>query len=101
MGQLDFSKNAEELFYLWKWLTPWPGIWTTYENKRLVIDKCDFLPEILEYEVGEAIRIRGQIGIQCGSWVILLGQVKLEGKKSLPVKDFINGHPGFVGSILK
>jgi methionyl-tRNA formyltransferase len=51
MGQLDFNKSAEELFYLWKGLTPWPSIWTMVEDKRFAIERCEYLPGISEAKV--------------------------------------------------
>jgi methionyl-tRNA formyltransferase len=71
------------------------------EDKRFAIERCEYLPGISEAKVWEIIKIRGNIGIQCNPWVLILQQVKLEGKKSIDIKDFVNGYPGFVGSILK
>lgn len=39
-GLLDFRKNTEELYHLYQGLTPWPGIYTFYKGKKLIIEKC-------------------------------------------------------------
>lgn len=39
-GSLDFRKSAEELYHLYQGLTPWPGVYTTYKGKKLIIEQC-------------------------------------------------------------
>jgi hypothetical protein len=39
-------------------------------------------------------------GIVCGSGYILPIELKPEGGKVQEFKDFINGHPDFIGSVL-
>lgn len=64
---MDFSKNAKELFHLWQGLTPWPGVYFEFQERKIIVETCDFLPEILEEEVGTVYKLRGKIGIQCGA----------------------------------
>jgi methionyl-tRNA formyltransferase len=38
-GLVDWSKSAEEIHHMWQAYTPWPGIYTMYEGKRLLLEK--------------------------------------------------------------
>ena len=37
-GLVDYSKSAEEIYHMWQAYTPWPGIYTMYEGKRLLLE---------------------------------------------------------------
>lgn len=39
-GFLDFTKAARDLYHLYQGLTPWPGVYTLYNGKKLIIEKC-------------------------------------------------------------
>ena len=42
-GKIDWSKNAEEIYHMWQAYTPWPGIYTQYEGKRLLLEDVDYI----------------------------------------------------------
>ncbi len=39
-GILDFTKSAKELYHLYQGFTPWPGVYTTFNEKKFIIEKC-------------------------------------------------------------
>ena len=85
-GLVDWNKPAKEIYQKWQAYTPWPGVFTYYEGKRLLLEKVSLLchPEgggIQDPEnknigsviprsdglIGKVIRIEdGRIGITCG-----------------------------------
>ncbi|MDD2891395.1 MAG: methionyl-tRNA formyltransferase [Candidatus Gracilibacteria bacterium] len=101
-GMLDFTKTAKELYHLYQGLTPWPGVYTFYKEKKLIIEKCFY------EETGEIQGILGTVvqkadktvGIVCEKGLLTLEQVKLEGKKSQSIKEFLNGQQNFISSVL-
>ena len=99
---LDFTKAAKELYHLYQGLTPWPGVYTLYKEKKLIIEKC-FYEETTEMQWISGIVIQKEdktVGVVCGKWLLTLQQVKLEWKKSQSVKEFLNGQQDFISSIL-
>jgi methionyl-tRNA formyltransferase len=38
-GLIDWSQSAEQIYHQWQAYTPWPGIFTMYEEKRLLLEK--------------------------------------------------------------
>ncbi len=124
-GLIDWSKSSEDIYHMWQAYTPWPGIYTMYEGKRLLIEKVSFyahpdggllfslderrefregtltpiseLHENDEADIGKVVKLDdGTIGITCGRWILTLEQVKLEWKKSQSIKDFVNGNQKFI-----
>ncbi|EKD29877.1 MAG: Methionyl-tRNA formyltransferase [uncultured bacterium (gcode 4)] len=98
-GRLDFSRSSEELYHLYQGLTPWPGVFTEYEGKKLIIEQCSYIPtgDGKAEKIGSVVRIDGGVGIICGEWILTLSHIKLEWKKSQSIKDFVNGHRDFIG----
>lgn len=97
---LDFTNSAENLFYLWRWLIPWPWIYTNFDNKKLIITKCDFISTDFPGKIGEVIKWEFWVWIKCGTWVLILNEIKLEWKGSQNIKDFINWRKNFIWSVL-
>lgn len=124
-GLIDWNESAVNIYHKWQAYTPWPGIYTIYEWKRLLLEKvsmfrhreeqqCDvaiqvsetphidcFVPCNDEQEIGQVIKLEtGEIGIICSEWCLTLDQVKLEWKKSQNIRDFVNGNQKFISSYL-
>ncbi len=93
-GLIDWSKSATEIYHQWQAYTPWPGIYTIYEGKRILLEIVEILEsEKINTERGIVQKTEiGKIGILCGKWILGIKTVKLEGKKSQNIQDFLNGN---------
>lgn len=97
-GLVDWSKSAESIYHQWQAYTPWPGVYTYYDGKRLLLEKVG----MMEYETwkdvpGTVIKIASWwVWVVCSEWILTLEQVKLEWKKSQNIKDFVNGNQKFI-----
>ena len=38
-GLIDWKNPATDIHHMWQAYTPWPGIFTHYEGKRLILEK--------------------------------------------------------------
>jgi methionyl-tRNA formyltransferase len=38
-GLIDWSQSAREIYQMWQAYTPWPGIYTMYEGKRIIFEQ--------------------------------------------------------------
>lgn len=92
---IHWSKSAEEIHNQIRGLSPHPGAFCFVEQngqiKRLIIrkarkdlSKSGPVGSTLFYEQGEWI-------VGCGSGALSLIEIQLEGKKSLPIEEFIRG----------
>jgi methionyl-tRNA formyltransferase len=43
-GLVDWKKSADEIYHMWQAYTPWPGIYTLYEGKRLLLESVSVIP---------------------------------------------------------
>jgi len=111
MGQIDWSKPANEIANLIRGLNPAPGCYTYLDGKRLKVWSGEVVPsdtthcliDVHGKHVPIAIsattvpgtivsKIAG-LGVFCGDGnIILLTEVQPENKKRISAIDFINGH---------
>ena len=99
-GLIDWNESARAIYQKWQAYTPWPGIYTVYEGKRLLLERVNYAEFKLQDSKPWAImKIENStIGVICGEWILTLEQVKLEWKKSQSIKDFLNGNQKFIST---
>ncbi|MDD5109638.1 MAG: methionyl-tRNA formyltransferase [Patescibacteria group bacterium] len=99
-GRIDWQKSADTIERLSRAYFPWPGVFTTWQGKRLIIEGIKIIPHITTTTPGTILRVGDAVAVACGQHAITLRAVQVEGKTSLPVGDFLRGHAGFIGSVL-
>ena len=83
-GKIDWSQDAQSIYNKFRAFQPWPGIYTTWEDKIFKIINCRPVNEVSPHT------------IECGNNTYLeLLEIQLEGKKPVTMKDFLNGYPKF------
>lgn len=78
--------------------TPWPGCFIIHKGKRLKILEAaaENNPPSLKALPGESVPASiDRIAIVTKKGLLIPKTVQLEGKKALPVQDFLRGNPGF------
>lgn len=99
LGHVNYSMSATRIERLVRGLNPWPGAYTYYQGKSLKIwdaDVCDGKGEIGTIAFAE----RDGIGIYTGEGILVLREIQLEGKKRMPVRDFLLGNKIAVGDVI-
>ncbi len=69
-GQIDWSESAKIIYQKWQAYTPWPGIFSTLGEKRIIIESCQWSPSQTPdlSTIATIDRLSdGQIVVQCGS----------------------------------
>ncbi len=94
-GKIDFNKTADEIYNLYRGLTPWPGVWTLWEGKRLKLLKIKKANKQIPagYVTVETNKIF--IGTSRGSVEAL--ELQLEGRKAMTAEAFIRGYKNING----
>lgn len=104
-GHIDWSKPADYIESQLRAFTPWPGIYTFFNNKRLkILDLNTKTPNIAspgEAMLGKVMKEGDNFLIQTGKGFIVPEKVQLEGKKMQTAQEFLRGYPEIIGSILK
>jgi len=91
-GRIDFHCTAREIWNRLRGFQPWPGAYTSFRGKNLHIWAAQ--PVARSLPEGEFL-VADNLLVGCGGESALqLFEVQIEGKKRMPVSDFIHGyHP--------
>lgn len=106
-GHIAWDTEGEKIYDRYRALSPWPGIFSFWKNGqntlRLKLQKISFRNHNSDSSQtsGTVFESDGKIAIQTLKGAIILEEVQLEGKKPADIKNFINGYPKFIGSILQ
>ena len=90
---INWKIDAENIFNKIRGLSPWPGTHTLYNGKRLAILKGEIVLGESSDRPGHVERIT-DTGIEVGTGKnrLKITELKLEGKKAMPVKSFLSGY---------
>jgi methionyl-tRNA formyltransferase len=93
---VDFARTAREIYNRWRGFQPWPGAYTFFRGKKLTLHRM--LPAgVTGVPAGELMVEGDRLFVAAGSGTLLeLLVVQVEGKKRMPVADFLRGaapHP--------
>lgn len=108
-GIADWTQSAAHLERRQRALTPWPGLFTQWENKTLrllevvALQGGKQLGESPGPQPGEVVALNeGDIGCGIGTAEGILGirSLQLEGRRATSSSEFLRGYPNFVGSRL-
>ncbi len=121
LGRIDWSRDAVSLERLVRGLNPWPSAYTYYRGKTLKIWECEPVqeddglhgrpedggqakacrPAENEERTGRIEKVTKEaFYVRTGNGLLKVLQVQLEGKKRLPVKEFLLGCPLAEGEVL-
>lgn len=89
-GLVDFNKTNDEIYNQYRGLTPWPGIWMNWNEKRLKLLKITKSEKTLP--VGELTSEDKKIFIGCGKGSVEVLELQLEGKSVMNAVVFLNGY---------
>ncbi len=97
-GKIDWEKTTEEIYNKYRAFTPWPGIWTTWEDKRLKFLSTKPSEKIIE--PGKVVIENDilYIGTHDSSLEIL--ELQLEGIPKMSAETFVNGYLDINGTRL-
>ena len=103
MGNIDWTRSAEEISKLICGMNSWPLAYTYYNGEvmkvisaRLGGDKVKGCPgEILEYKKGKGLKV------QCGEGTLYITRVQFPGGKKLDVDEYLKGHTIEIGKCLE
>lgn len=100
--KIDFSRDARELDFMIRGVTPIPGAFAFHEGRMLKINKASPVSGV--GDAGEVIATdgsgEGSITVACGKGALLVRVVIPEGKGKMSAGDFVRGRKIKVGDKL-
>jgi methionyl-tRNA formyltransferase len=99
-GEIQWdSESAPQVHNKMRAYTPWPGIYTLYDGKRLKLLDVRPMDGSVTHP-GKVVELEGVIAVETFAGLLELKQVQIEGKNPMNVSDFVRGYPDFVGTVL-
>ena len=103
-GLIDWSCSAEDIERKLRAFTPWPGIFTYHNGKKLNILQASTAEDdgSGEYRPGMVAGIDRKAGIlvKTGEGFLAVSRLQLQAKKALDWKPFLNGVNDFENAVL-
>ena len=108
-GRADWELTALELERRRRAFTPWPGLFTQWQDKSLrLVDVCagetvaDLQPgkHPAPGEVVALSRPDAPAGIGTADGILGVRTLQLEGRRAVAASEFVKGYPDFIGSRL-
>lgn len=100
-GQIAWHQTAGQIERQVQALQPWPGAFTLWQGRLLKINAAVALADGPGAATpGLVVQGAEGISVMCGVGRLLLREVQVEGKRSLPAPDFVRGQRDFIGSLL-
>ena len=92
-GLIDFSRTARETWNRLRGFQPWPGAFTTFRGKALLLHTAVPAPEVALVKAGHFVveNDRLLLGFALGTTLEVL-ELQVEGKKRMSARDFANGY---------
>ncbi|MDP3093334.1 MAG: methionyl-tRNA formyltransferase [bacterium] len=114
-GRINWDCPADYIERQTRAFDPWPGTYTFFEKKILKILKThvitDRMSDISSHAINENEPERkagfvfltrdGKLAVQAQKGSLVVEILQLEGKKPVPVQDFLRGHRDIVGATLE
>ena len=94
LGRIDWSKSAQELDWLVRGTTPWPGAFTTLGEQTIKVFELDILDGPASGAPGEIVAADAKRGlvVSCGDHDVALAQIQMPGAKRMNAEDYLRGH---------
>ena len=94
LGRIDWSKSAQELDWLVRGTTPWPGAFTTLGEQTIKVFELDILDGPASGAPGEIVAADAKrwLVVSCGDHDVALAQIQMPGAKRMNAKDYLRGH---------
>ena len=94
MGLIDWNMNASVIERRIRAFTPWPGGFTYLDNKLIKIKECRPIDKTTDVTGGTITDVtKDEIIVGCSNSLLAISRLQSEGKKEMPVRDFLLGHP--------
>ena len=89
---IDWSLSANDIHNRIRAQTPWPGSYSTWNDKRLNIFSTEATPSEANVSAGTLIDVqKTHITVKCGEGALHIKELQAPGKKRLTLRDFLNG----------
>lgn len=92
-GLIDWSRSARDVSNRIRGFNPWPGAFTFLQGFRLKIFRGEIIDKKVGGAPGEVVQSEPEgVRVTTGKGVFLIKEVQLEGRKRMPIDEFLMGN---------
>ena len=100
-GLINWNQSAKSLGNFIRGVTPWPGAYTFWGDKRLKIFSSTPLTSDISEPPGKIlVGFPDELRVATGDGVLSILEIQGASGKRLPIKEFLRGHPIQPGTII-
>ncbi|MCC6405171.1 MAG: methionyl-tRNA formyltransferase [Candidatus Yanofskybacteria bacterium] len=99
-GRIVWAQAATEISNRIRALAANPGTWTTWNEHTLNIAHAHPIDSASTEAPGTVVLHGSEVCVVCGTGMLALETIQLEGGTRQQARDFVNGRPAFVGAVL-
>ena len=102
MGEMDWSRSAQQLHDQVRGLYPWPGAYTTMDGGVLKVWVSRVSDMKTDAAPGAVVRADAKEGlfVACGTGVLQIVELQAPGSKRMNARDYLRGKPMQTGTVL-
>ncbi|MFP4194677.1 MAG: methionyl-tRNA formyltransferase [Desulfobacterales bacterium] len=101
-GHLDWTRTAEYLERFIRGMTPWPGAYAYWNNKKLNIYRAEIRPGDREYQPGTVINaFDNELRVAAGKDALSILEIQAESGRRMNIEEFLKGVSLPPGTVLK
>lgn len=95
IGQISWHAPARDIYNHIRALQPWPGTWTSWDSKQLLITRARIYQETLTSSAPGTTFVgpTGELMVRCAPGVLVIERAHLAGKKDMSSIDLLRGYP--------
>lgn len=99
-GRIDWNSTSETIDARIRGLNPWPGTFTFWKQKRLMILSVEPITLKEKVSPGMVTQLNHELAVGTRNSALKLKLLKLEGGKTLTGEAFLRGHSRIIGEML-
>lgn len=102
MGEMDWSRSAQQLHDQVRGLYPWPGAYTTMDGGVLKVWVSRISDMKTDAAPGTVVKADAKEGllVACGTGVLQIVELQAPGSKRMNARDYLRGKPMQTGTVL-
>jgi methionyl-tRNA formyltransferase len=91
--KINFARSGKDIINFIRGMSPYPGAWTLIEEKEIKVFKAQWKPAHHDIPIGSLFTDnKHHLSIFCSDGIISLQDIKMQGKKRMDIKSFLNGN---------
>lgn len=101
MGNIDWTKPADEIERLVRGMNSWPSAYTKWENKVMKIWRATVDENDMQAAPGTIVNVtKDDFSVQTGKGLLVVKELQIPGKKRMSADAFLRGYQIAEGTVL-